>query len=212
MTAAALPARVRTALVGAVAVPVLLLTGCGGSVGGTPDTPGAVGAPAPREPSTAHSMSVSVPPASAGVSTSDAPSARCRTPDLRASVGRNSPGAGQHNYPVILTNASSRTCTLYGYPGAAFVDAAGEQLGPDPVRVPERPTAVRLAPGQRAWAGLSFSNPRISGAETATPAALLVTPPDEHDALRVAWTAGPVPVAGNTSVVQLTMVRSGTGG
>ncbi|MFD0318810.1 DUF4232 domain-containing protein [Streptomyces flavalbus] len=224
MTATVLPARGRAALVGAVAVLAVLavltgLTGCGTTVG----TPGAADTPAPREVSPAASASVSVPntselpditeeatvPGDAAHDKDD--SARCHTSELRASVGRGSPGAGQRNYPVVLTNASGRTCTLHGYPGAAFVDSAGEQLGPDPRRDPMEATTVRLAPGQRAWAGLSFSSPQISGAETATPAALLITPPDEFDQLRVAWTAGPVPVAGNASTVRLTVVRPGTG-
>ncbi|MFI6494447.1 DUF4232 domain-containing protein [Streptomyces sp. NPDC050564] len=136
---------------------------------------------------------------------------RCHTSELRASVGNNDPGAGQENFPVVLTNSSGRTCTLRGYPGAAFIDASGKQLGPDPQRSSGTPTTVTLAPGQSAWAGLTFSNPEISGARTATPASLLVTPPDEKDSLKVKWTQGKVPVSGNASSVSLTVVRAGTG-
>ncbi|MDN0197752.1 DUF4232 domain-containing protein [Streptomyces sp. S.PNR 29] len=136
---------------------------------------------------------------------------RCHTSQLRAAVGRVDPGAGQRNFPVVLTNASSRTCTLYGYPGAAFVDASGRQLGPDPQRSPGTPETVTLTPGRSAWAGLRFASPEISGARTATPAALLVTPPDERDSLEVKWTAGKVPVGGNASKVFLTPLSPGTG-
>ncbi|MFF1279785.1 DUF4232 domain-containing protein [Streptomyces sp. NPDC058299] len=136
---------------------------------------------------------------------------RCHTGELRASVGRGDPGAGQENFPVVLTNTSARTCTLHGYPGAAFVAASGTQLGPDPHRAPGSPATVTLKPGQSAWAGLTFSNPGISEAKTATPAALLVTPPDEHDPLKAAWTGGPVPVSGNSSSVRLTVLSPGTG-
>jgi hypothetical protein len=125
-------------------------------------------------------------------------------------VGRNDPGAGQENFPVVLTNTSGRTCTVRGYPGAAFVDAAGRQLGPDPRRSPGTPTTVTLRPGRSAWAGLTFSNPQVSGARTATPAALIVTPPDERDHLTVKWTAGQVPVGGNASSVFLTALSPGT--
>ncbi|MGV9994598.1 DUF4232 domain-containing protein [Streptomyces sp. NPDC003374] len=135
---------------------------------------------------------------------------RCHTSELRASVGRNDPGAGQENFPVVLTNVSGRTCTVRGYPGAAFVDAAGRQLGPDPKRSPGTPATVTLRPGRSAWAGLSFSNPEVSGARSAKPAALLVTPPDERDHLTVRWTAGPVPVGGNASSVFLTVFSPGT--
>ncbi|WP_405825155.1 DUF4232 domain-containing protein [Streptomyces sp. NBC_01390] len=136
---------------------------------------------------------------------------RCRASELRATVGRPDAGAGQRNFPVVLTNDSARTCTLRGYPGAAFVDAAGEQLGPDPKRSAARLTTVRLAPGGSAWAGLSFADPELSGAETATPAELLVTPPDERDPLKVTWEKGAVPVGGNEASVFLTVFGSGTG-
>jgi hypothetical protein len=99
---------------------------------------------------------------------------------------------------------------VHGYPGAAFVDATGRQLGPDPERSAGTPTTVTLRPGRSAWAGLTFSNPGVSGAGTATPAALIVTPPDERDHLTVKWTAGPVPVGGNASSVFLTVLRPGS--
>ncbi|MET9390499.1 DUF4232 domain-containing protein [Streptomyces sp. NPDC006624] len=136
---------------------------------------------------------------------------RCHSHELRASVGRMDPGAGQRNFPVVLTNVSSRTCTLYGYPGAAFVDASGRQLGPDPKRTPGDPATVRLAPGDSAWAGLRYASPETSGADTAVPAALLVTPPDERKPLKVRWTAGEVPVGGNASSVFLTVLEPGSG-
>ncbi|MEU9989278.1 DUF4232 domain-containing protein [Streptomyces sp. NPDC048045] len=136
---------------------------------------------------------------------------RCHTSDLRASVGRNNPGAGQENFPLVLTNKSARTCTLRGFPGAAFVNASGSQLGPDPKRESGSAAAVTLKPGQSAWAGLTFSNPEVSGATTGTPSALLITPPDERDSLKVAWTGGTVPVSGNSSSVFLSVFSPGTG-
>jgi hypothetical protein len=146
------------------------------------------------------------------VTQSSATTTRCHTAELRARIGRPSPGAGQRNFPIVLTNTGERTCTLYGYPGAAFVDAAGKQLGPDPKRSADTPMTVRLTPGRSAWAGLTFASPEISGARTAVPNALFVTPPDERDPLKVAWTAGKVPVGGNKSSVFLTILQPGTGG
>ncbi|ELP66814.1 DUF4232 domain-containing protein [Streptomyces turgidiscabies] len=137
---------------------------------------------------------------------------RCLAHELSASVGRPDAGAGQRNFPVVLTNDSTRTCTLRGYPGAAFVDAAGEQLGPDPKpSAATRLTTVRLATGESAWAGLSFADPELSGAETATPAELLVTPPDERDQLKVTWEKGAVPVGGDEAAMFLTVFGPGTG-
>ncbi|WEO93812.1 DUF4232 domain-containing protein [Streptomyces sp. FXJ1.172] len=162
--------------------------------------PGAAASSAPRATTSAGGAAT----------TSAASGSRCHTSELRASVGRNDPGAGQENFPVVLTNASARTCTLHGYPGAAFVNASGTQLGPDPKRESGSPVTITLKPGQSAWAGLTFSNPGVSGAKTATPAALVVTPPDERDSLKVAWAGGAVPVGGNSSSVFLSVFAPGT--
>ncbi|MFE9359989.1 DUF4232 domain-containing protein [Streptomyces olivaceoviridis] len=216
-------------LVGTVAV-LGLLTACGNGTsehGEAPATVSGTAAPAtdgttsPAPPATASSAAGTGSPAAPRTTTSPggatattapaATSTRCHTSELRASVGRNDPGAGQENFPVVLTNASARTCTLHGYPGAAFVGASGAQLGPDPKRSPGTPVTVTLKPGQSAWAGLTFSNPGVSGAKTATPAALLVTPPDERDQVKVVWKGGPVPVSGNSSTVRLTVFAPGAG-
>ncbi|MFF8941969.1 DUF4232 domain-containing protein [Streptomyces sp. NPDC014864] len=232
------PTRHRAALLASAAAVLGLLTACGndGGATGSPqkvsgtaapatDAPTTATAPTPAEPSgdvgtgrtaTAAATGPSAARTGAGRSTGTgkataAASSRCHTSELRASVGRNNPGAGQENFPIVLTNASGRTCTLHGYPGAAFVDASGRQLGPDPKRSEGSPTTVTLKPGRSAWAGLSFSNPEISGARTATPAALIVTPPDERDHLTVTWKGGRVPVGGNASSVFLTVFSPGTG-
>ncbi|MGY1495609.1 DUF4232 domain-containing protein [Streptomyces sp. QTS52] len=188
------PAHRAALLASVIALPVLL-GACGSESGG------GTNAPSITTPSTA-------PPPTAVPSTGDT---RCRTSELRASVGRPNPGAGQKNFPVVLTNDSARACTLRGYPGVAFVDAAGKQLGRVPKRSDAKVTTVHLAPGDSAWAGLSFTNPELSEAETATPAELLVTPPDERDQLKVTWERGEVPVGGNKSSVFLSVFGPGTG-
>ncbi len=161
--------------------------------------------------SSAHPADSATPAATRTTETLVVSSSRCHTSELRASVGRNDPGAGQENFPIVLTNKSGRTCTVRGYPGAAFLNASGKQLGPDPKRSPGTVVTVRLAPGKSAWAGLSFANPEISGAHAATPASLLVTPPDERDPLKVKWKGGRVPVSGNESSVRLIPFSPGTG-
>ena len=163
--------------------------------------------------SSGSSTSTSTSSGSGGTSTNTgtASSSRCHTSELKAKVGANDPGAGQENFPIVLTNSSGRTCTVRGYPGAAFLNASGTQLGDDPQRESGTATTVTLKPGQSAWAGLSFSNPEVSGAKTATASWLAVTPPDEQDALHVKWTAGAVPLSGNSSTVRLTVFSAGTG-
>lgn len=207
--------------VGMSMVGALVLSGalvsCGtedGTAGSTPRPSASAGRTAghsPRDavPSDAARSTDDRSPTAAGPT--DRSASRCRTAELSAAVGRMDPGAGQRNFPVVLTNVSSRTCTLYGHPGAAFVDAAGEQLGRDPKRTPGDPATVTLAPGASAWAGLRYASPGVSGARAATPAALLVTPPDERDPLKVPWRGGAVPVSGNASSVFLTVLEPGTG-
>lgn len=153
----------------------------------------------------------SVTGGSSGSAGTAAASNRCHTSELRLTVGPNHPGAGQENFALVLTNSSGRTCTVHGYPGAAFQSRTGAQLGPDPVRSGGPGKTVTLAPGKSAWAGLSFSNPQISEATTATPAWILVTPPDETVSLRAKWTGGQVPVAGDYSTVRLSPFSAGTG-
>ncbi|MET8449566.1 DUF4232 domain-containing protein [Streptomyces sp. NPDC005209] len=214
-------------LAGSVAV-LGLLTACGSATNQTQPSKTASGtaAPATEKPESSAAPASDTGSTPTGGTASAAPtttgsthsgtagaalSTRCHTSELSASVGRNNPGAGQENFPIVLTNKSSRSCTLRGYPGAAFVSASGSQLGPDPKRSSGTPVTVTLKPGKSAWAGLTFSNPEISGAKTATPASLLVTPPDERDHLTVKWTAGEVPVSGNASSVFLMVFGPGTG-
>ncbi|WP_399893754.1 DUF4232 domain-containing protein [Streptomyces sp. BBFR51] len=208
----------RTALLASAVALLGLLTACGNE-NATSSTPRPTEAARTTGPDTGSGSGTDTAPAVGAAPSDTAGSAsasartdgRCHTSELRAAVGRVDPGAGQRNFPVVLTNTSERTCTLYGYPGAAFVDASGGQLGPDPERTPASPETVTLTPGRSAWAGLSFSSPQISGARTATPAALLVTPPDEREPLEVKWTAGEVPVSGNASSVSVTALEAGTG-
>ncbi|MCX5329481.1 DUF4232 domain-containing protein [Streptomyces sp. NBC_00140] len=208
----------RSALFVSAAALLGLLTACGdgGDSASAPRTLPGTAAPATSDGTTGVSSveptaTASTPSPATSTSGTPGRSTRCHTSELEATLGRNDPGAGQENFPVILTNTSSRTCTLHGYPGAAFVDASGEQLGPDPKRTPGTPATVKLAPGQNAWSGITFSNPEISGARTANPDALLVTPPDERDPLNVAWSAGEVPVSGNESTVFITVFDEGPG-
>ncbi|MEU1874481.1 DUF4232 domain-containing protein [Streptomyces sp. NPDC019793] len=211
----------RTALLASGVALLGLLTACGDESATSSGTPQP--SQAARTAATAPGSGTATPgdtaPAVGATPTDTAGSAsasartdgRCHTSELRAAVGRVDPGAGQRNFPVVLTNTSDRTCTVYGHPGAAFVDASGKQLGPDPERAPASPETVTLTPGKSAWAGLSFSSPQISGARTATPAVLLVTPPDEREPLKVKWTAGEVPVGGDESSVSVTALEAGTG-
>ncbi len=56
----------------------------------------------------------------------------CATSALRASVptGQGNGAAGSSYYPIVFTNVSGASCTLYGYPGVSFVTGVGgSQIG-----------------------------------------------------------------------------------
>lgn len=195
------------------------LTGCTSTGTGS----AAAGSPAPSNSGNPSSATGSGSADAGTASPSDGPTpaasaaqeptaTRCRSSELRASVGPDHPGAGQENFAVILTNGSHRTCTMYGFPGVAFVNSAGEAVTPDPERTTgQERRIVTLAPGASAWSALVFTNPAISGVTTVTPAAVLVTPPDETEPVRVRWTGGKVSNTGKASVPQVSPVRPGDG-
>ncbi|GKQ34095.1 DUF4232 domain-containing protein [Streptomyces sp. A012304] len=152
------------------------------------------------------------PATAASTAPAAATGTRCHTSELRASIGPDHPGAGQENFAVVLTNGSRRTCTVYGYPGLAFVDSAGDAVTPNPERSgAQEARKVALAPGASAWSALTFANPALTGVTTVTPAAVLVTPPDETASIRVAWTGGKVSNTGKASVPRVSPVAPGNG-
>ncbi|WP_328320213.1 DUF4232 domain-containing protein [Streptomyces sp. NBC_00388] len=145
-----------------------------------------------------------------GPTPAPAASTRCHTSELRLSVGGEDPGAGQENFPLVVTNTSSHTCTVSGFPGLAFVDSSGRQVSVNPERTGSSGSPVKLAPGASAWAPLSYANPDVSGSGEVTPPTVRVTPPDEKVALIVPWDGGPVP-DGKTSAPRVGSFSAGSG-
>ncbi|MBO8193089.1 DUF4232 domain-containing protein [Streptomyces oryzae] len=142
---------------------------------------------------------------------SDGAGANCTTADLSASIGPNRPGAGQNHFALIFTNKSGRPCTVKGFPGFAFINASGKQVSVPPQREGGGAQAVELGAGSSAWAPLSYANPQVSGARSVTPDAALLTPPDQQASLRVDWSGGPAPAAGEGSVPKIGPLSPGTG-
>ncbi|GHI03494.1 lipoprotein [Streptomyces cellostaticus] len=214
MRGAALPA-----LPAGTSALLMVLTGCGGAPG-QEDRPAASGTAAPdsrtddgAQAAGAQPRATSSHPASPERTPSHSTaSRRCSTSDVAFSIGANEPGAGRENFSLILTNISAGTCTLYGYPGAEFRDAKNNAVTTNPVRVAPSSGLVSLRPGTRATAQLSFSDPATSGAVSAAPARLVVTPPDETRTLSAAWTHGAVPTGGNASAVRISAFQPGSGG
>jgi hypothetical protein len=120
----------------------------------------------------------------------------CATSALRAAVptGQGNAAAGSSYYPIVFTNVSSASCTLYGYPGVSFVTGVGgSQVG---IPATENPTIPRkiitLAPGQSDHAELQVVNaanypPADCGLVTAH--WLRIYPPNQTAPLYASFTA-----------------------
>jgi hypothetical protein len=96
-------------------------------------------------------------------------------------------GAGQFHQRVTLTNGGSR-CTVYGYPGASFVDAAGKTLGSPAGHSTSSFGRVLLEHSQAATAVLTYSNAGAYPDSTCAPQQadrLRIYPPANRDALLV---------------------------
>jgi Domain of unknown function (DUF4232) len=107
---------------------------------------GSSGTAVPTKTVTVTIMSAGSPKPAPAASSGPLP---CLTTDLRLTVGASNGAAGTIFYPLEFTNASSSTCTMYGYPGVAFVSSPGaSQIGaPAGRRPPAAPTLVTLEPG-----------------------------------------------------------------
>ncbi|TYP88988.1 DUF4232 domain-containing protein [Blastococcus xanthinilyticus] len=157
------------------------------AAGGTGNTPD------PR-PSTAPGGSGS----DGGTGTGGADPGRCSTSALTAGLTSGAAGAGQRSATLTLTNVSGSACRVEGYGGVGLLDGSGRPLPTDQVRVPTpAPGLVTVAPGaavvsQLQWSVVPGDGDAASGECQPSPATLTVIPPDETDAVTVAWSLGPV--------------------
>lgn len=129
---------------------------------------------------------------------------RCHTGDLSAHLTASGAGAGQRYAGLVLTNTSSRTCTLYGYVGVALT-------GPDApantnlIRDDGPEDHLKVAPGDSAATTLHWSAIPGSGEATGCPkpSTIEVTPPDETTQLTTDWPATGVCQHGELHTVPL---------
>jgi hypothetical protein len=140
------------ALVGSAA----LVAACGSSgSAGQGTSPASTVTVTPTSPA-----STSAPAAAAAPTPSGPPP--CATSALRAAVptGHGNAAAGSSYYPIVFTNDSSASCTLYGYPGVSFVTGVGgSQIGIPATENPTNPRKlITLAPGQSGHAELQVVN------------------------------------------------------
>ncbi len=139
---------------------------------------------------------------SAGSASGSGSSSRaCATSALRGSLPAIGDAASGHfYYPLGLTNDSTASCTLYGYPGVSFVTGpGGSQIGAAATRATsayvfqaQPPQTVTLGPGQTAQAGLqlvTYGDFPASECGVVTAHWLRVYPPDQTAPLYINFTA-----------------------
>jgi Protein of unknown function (DUF4232) len=137
----------------------LLAAACGGA-----SSPAAAPARTATVTATPASPPASAPPASAPASvppsTPPAGGPPCSATGLRLTVGEGNGAAGTIFYPLDFTNTSGSACTMYGYPGVAFVSSPGGTLVGPPAkrRPPAAPVLVTVGPGATAHATLAVSD------------------------------------------------------
>lgn len=160
----------------------LALSACGAG-GTTPDAPSATSTPSGDElpPGFDEMPDGEITPDSAlspaeitallrlpasGTATSDS----CRPDEVTTSIEGLDAAAGHRYARVVLTNVSSRTCTVSGFPG---IGARGEwgttfELAAehrDPSASPVAPSLVTLQPGGAGFANLEWTG-ELAGAES----------------------------------------------
>jgi len=117
----------------------------------------------------------------------------CNADELSLAVETgNAPGAGTLALNVVLTNTSSRDCSLYGFPGVSLVNANGNQIGKPADRATNyTEKRVSLAPGVKTTAIVTYAEEGNFDAGVCTDGAtkLRVYPPNDVGYLSVAEVA-----------------------
>ncbi len=183
-----------------VATVAVALTACAFAVGGSPGPASTSTTTATK--TTSMTSAASVVPG-------------CRTRQLAVWVGVPGSGtAGSTYYELQLSNVSTTTCSLHGYPGVSAVTGTGRQLGSAAARDARfTPATVVLAPGTTAHAVLRVTDVSVfppSRCRATTSAGLRVYPPNETASVTV-----PFPLHVCTTAVapylSVRTVRVGTG-
>lgn len=143
--------------------------------------------------------------------------AACQTSALSLRLGSIGAAAGSTYQPLIFTNAGSTACTLYGYPGVAFVaPGTGAQVGSAAMRNSQHPsTSVSLAPGASASSLVQIAQTANYPAADCQPSqvsGLRVYPPGNTTATYVAFASNQSECAKPETQLSVTAVLRGTTG
>jgi len=144
------------------------------------------------------------------VPTANAATPRCTVPHLKGSFKNASAGAGSRFITLALKNTSSKSCSLFGYPGAQLLSKSGKDIPTNVVRDRSRTTkTIVLAPGQSGlsqwrWGAIPGRGEPVSGKCEPTPSKIEVTPPNATSHLVLPWKGGSVCEHGQITVRPMT--------
>lgn len=148
------------------------------SSGGSSSSKSSSASPPTTPPSAPTTSTTAVPTSSTSPTTAISGPATCASAELTLTIGSPNGTAGRFYYPLALTSSSSHSCTLFGYPGASFVDASGSQIGVALTHeAATTPTAVTVPAGGKAYSNVGITDPGAAGCTAASPAKLRLYPP-----------------------------------
>jgi Protein of unknown function (DUF4232) len=189
MTSPAIAARAVLAAA-ALACGGMLLAACGSS-GGSAAAPATVTTTVTATPSDS-----TPPPPATGSSLSPHVTgpAACATSGLSVKLGSGNGAAGSTFVPIVFTNTTSSSCSLFGYPGVSFVTGqGGSQVGSAAQRDTTQPArSVVLAAGGVAHATLRVVQADNFPAAACQPTAvstLKIFPPGQTAPLYLAFSS-----------------------
>jgi hypothetical protein len=141
------------------------IAACGGGAGAAAGPAPAATSPrgsggAAASPWAAASGPSASPPGPGSGASSGSSVDRCRTGDVGVSVAerRGGGGLGHFGRLLVFRNVSSRSCSMYGYPGVSFMGGgSGRQVNDPFVRSGGSPVSVTLAPDGLANVTLFFT-------------------------------------------------------
>jgi hypothetical protein len=177
----------------------------------SPPTPTTTGSPESHQTPTSATPTATADPSAGGASTPTAgPTTPISTPmctatQLTAALGGGDAGAGNLYRYLVLTNKSTTTCHLTGFPGVSMLDANGKQIGQPATRTQTSYTQVVLAPGGSASDTIHTVNQQ--GPCLATSTQLRIYPPGSKASLLI---PGQVTECYNT--FEITPLSAGKGG
>ncbi len=139
----------------------------------------------------------------------------CASRDLGARTGNGQGAAGSTYIPIVFTNNSNVTCTLFGYPGVAFAGGSPvSQIGLAATENPATPRRlVTIAPGAVASALLRIvaaQNYPAARCHQVTARYLQVYPPNQTTPIYVSYSSAAC--SKPIHLLTVDVVKPGSGG